>query len=131
MKDTMKPNKQPKIQTNWQMSDKDKLGNKSPKDLTMMQVKSLINSTSWAQLCDDRQDVNFVSYKRECYTKSIYRDHIKVYQVEDTVERLGLYRKLTRSFLHRPTPYLVIAVGPYRESHYALVDIGSKGKVNI
>ena len=116
-----------KVWTNWQLGAREKLRTRGPQDLTMMEIRSLMNPTVWNWLWDDKDAV--VSYIGEDESVSVYREGGEVFSADDAIDTLCLHRKLPRGFLRGPTPYLVAAIGVMKEAHYALVDTGSQ--VNI
>ena len=116
-----------KVWTNCQIGAREKLRTRGPQDLTMMEIRSLMNPTVWNWLWDDKDAV--VSYIGEDETISVYREEGEVFSADDAIDTLCLHRKLPRGFLRGPTPYLVASIGVMKEAHYALVDTGSQ--VNI
>ena len=116
-----------KVWTNWQIGAREKLPTRGPQDLTMMEIRSLMNPTVWNWLWDDK-DAG-VSYIGEDEPISVYREEGKVFSADDAIDTLCLHRKLPRGFLRGPAPYLVASIGVMTEAHYALVDTGSQ--VNI
>ena len=116
-----------KVWTNWQIGAREKLRSRGPHDLTMMEIRSLINPTVWNWLWDDKDAV--VSYTREDETIFVYREEGEVFSADDAIDTLCLHRKVLRGFLRGPAPYLVASIGLMKEAHYALVDTGSQ--VNI
>ena len=115
----------------WQLSARDKMRTKGPQELSMMEVRSLMNPTVWNWLWDDRDRENAViSYVGEDEEVTTTRhDGAEVFAAEDAIDTLGLHKTLPRGFLRGPTPYIVTYVGALNEAHYALVDTGSQ--VNI
>ena len=104
---------------------------KGPQDLSIMEAPSLMNSTVWNWLWDNRNRENavisYIGEDEEITTTQ--HDGADVFAAEDAINTLGLHKTLPRGFLRGPTPYIVTYVGVLNEVHYALVDTGSQ--VNI
>ena len=113
--------------TNWQISAREKLRIRGPQDLTMMEIRSLMNPRVWNWLWDNKDAM--VSYIGEDETISMYREEGEMLSADDAIVTLCIHRKLPCGSLRGPTPYLVSSIGVIKEAHYALVDTGSQ--VNI
>ena len=69
--------KRGKVWTNWQLGAREKLRIRGPPDLTMMEIRSLMNPTVWNWLLDDKDAV--VSYIGEDEPIPVYRDVLRGY----------------------------------------------------
>ena len=81
-----------KVWTNWQLGTRKQLHSRWPQDLTMMEIRSLMNPTVSYWLWDDKDAV--VSYIGEDETISVYREEGEVFSADDAIDTLCLHRKL-------------------------------------
>ena len=80
-----------KVWTNWQIGASGKLSTRGLQELTMMEIRSLMNPTVWKWLWGDKDAV--VSYIGKDETISMYREEGEVFSADDAPDTLCLHRK--------------------------------------